>query len=52
MTNSEPKLVEAYETTHRIVVMYGSEKIPEHHDCDQMGCGSMSHVKYIFTKPD
>lgn len=49
--NSE--LVEAYETTHRIIVMFQpGEEIPENHDCDQTGCGSFSHVKYIFTKPD
>lgn len=46
------KLVEAYETNHRIIVMFGSEDLPEDHNCDQMGCGSFSHVKYILTKPD
>lgn len=45
------KLVEAYETSTRIVVMFGDEDIPEDHNCDQMGCGSFSHVKYVFVKP-
>jgi len=47
------RLVEAYETEHRIIVMFASgEEIPEDHNCDRMGCGSFSHVKYILTKPD
>lgn len=43
------KLVEAYETPSSIVVMFGKGEIPpEEHSCDQMGCGSFSHVKYIL----
>lgn len=45
------KLVEAYETDHQIIIMFGKEEIPESHSCDDMGCGSFSHVKYILTKP-
>ena len=46
------KLVEAYETKSAIVVMFtGKEEIPDSHNCDEMGCGTFSHVKYIFTKP-
>lgn len=45
------KLVEAYETEHRIIIMFGKGEIPESHSCDEMGCGSFSHVKYILTKP-
>jgi hypothetical protein len=46
------KLIEAYETDHSIIVMYGpGEEIPEYHDCDEMGCGSFSHVKYRLTLP-
>lgn len=46
------KLVEAYETLSKVVVMYGAgEEIPEDHNCDEMGCGSLSHVKYKLRKP-
>ena len=44
-------LVEAYESENRIIVMFGNEEIPESHSCDEMGCGSFSHVKYILPKP-
>ena len=46
------KLVEAYETHSAVVVMYGrGEPISDEHNCDEMGCGSLSHVKYILSKP-
>lgn len=52
-TDSIPKgakLVEGYETEHSIIIMYDCLP-PDDHCCDQMGCGSFSHVKYRFTKP-
>lgn len=42
----------AIETDHRVYVLFGNEEIPESHNCDAMGCTSVSHVKYVFTKPD
>jgi hypothetical protein len=45
------RLIEAYETERKIIVMFGNEEIPESHSCDEMGCGSFSHVKYILPKP-
>lgn len=57
------KLVEAYETEHEIIVMGTPEDEPEgltkeqmddwyekSHNCDAMGCGSLSHVIYRFCK--
>lgn len=47
------KLVEAYETTNSITVMFGpGEEIPDFHNCDEMGCGSFSHVKYRLSLPE
>jgi hypothetical protein len=47
----KPKQVEAYETEHQVIVLFTGEPIPESHDCDAMGCTSVSHVKYRLTKP-
>jgi hypothetical protein len=51
------KLVEAYETEHEIIVCGDPPDEPEGkpeedwHNCDAMGCGTLSHVIYRFTKP-
>jgi hypothetical protein len=58
------KLVEAYETAHEIIVCGEPEPEPEGladeeygrwyetaHNCDAMGCGTLSHVIYRLTKP-
>jgi hypothetical protein len=53
------ELVEAYETEKEIIVCGQPEDEPEEHDdswyetahnCDQMGCGTWSHVIYRFDK--
>lgn len=49
------KQVEAYETSRQIVVLGipTDEKGPDGeslHNCDVMGCSSVSHVKYRFNK--
>ena len=42
--------MECYETESEIIVMYRSlEEMPEDHNCDYAGCGSLSHVKYRFN---
>lgn len=41
------KLVEAYETATQIVVC---GEPPAAHNCDAMGCGTLSHVIYRFEK--
>lgn len=58
------KLVEAYETGGEIIVCGDPEPEPEGltaeqydawcetaHNCDAMGCGTLSHVIYRFPKP-
>jgi len=53
------KLVEAYETEREIIVIGEPEHEPDEHDdswydtahnCDAMGCGTLSHVLYRFGK--
>lgn len=46
--NSRP--VEAFESEKEIVIMFGHEDIPEAHNCDEMGCGSMGHVRVRINK--
>ena len=49
------RLIEAYETEREIIVL-GEPPDDEHkpeeeqHNCDAMGCGSLSHVLYRFEK--
>lgn len=58
------KLVEAYETETQIIVLGEPEDEPEGlsndemdrwyetaHNCDAMGCGTLSHVMYRLSKP-
>lgn len=42
-------LVECYETPREYVVMASGE-LPESHNCDEMGCGTLSHVAARFPK--
>lgn len=57
------KLVEAYETEHEIIVCGDPPPEPEGlteeqyrdwyataHNCDAMGCGTLSHVVYRFSQ--
>lgn len=50
------KLIEAYETEHEIIVCGDPPPEPEGkpeedwHNCDAMGCGTLSHVVYRFRK--
>lgn len=44
------KLVEAYETEKEIIICGEPEENDESHNCDQMGCSSVSHVLYRFKK--
>ena len=39
------KLIEAYETDKEVIVI-GEPEWVEDHNCDQMGCGTLSHVIY------
>lgn len=41
------ELIEAYRTKDEIIVMGEPEWVSEH-NCDQMGCGTLSHVIYRF----
>jgi hypothetical protein len=41
-------LVECYETETEIIVC-GEPQVPEH-NCDQMGCSSINHVRYRIYK--
>jgi hypothetical protein len=58
------RLVEAYETDHEIIVLGEPPDEPDGlsdeemskwyekaHNCDQMGCTTLSHVMYRFFKP-
>jgi len=36
--------IKAYETEREIILLYGGRPIPEGHSCDEMGCGTCSHV--------
>jgi hypothetical protein len=42
------RLVEAYMTDREVVVMGDPDPDDETHDCDAMGCGTMSHVAARF----
>ena len=43
------KLIEAYETAKEIIVI-GEPEWVEDHNCDQMGCGTLSHVIYRMPR--
>lgn len=43
-------LRECYETATQIIVCGYPLPDDEKHDCDQMGCSSVSHVLYRFDK--
>lgn len=45
------KLVEAYLTEREVIVMGCPEEDDESHNCDAMGCGSLSHVLYRLPLP-
>ena len=53
----EPKKIgDAYETEREIVIVgypAPDEHLPEEeqHNCDALGCSSVSHVLYRFRKP-
>lgn len=42
-------LVEAYETETEIIVI-GTPESRSTHNCDAMGCGTLSHVTYRLSK--
>ena len=44
------ELRECYETETEIIVMGEPRHDDESHNCDQLGCSSVSHVKYRFSK--
>lgn len=61
---SSGRLIEAYETATEIIVCGEPPDEPEglteeeyaiyyetSHNCDAMGCGTLSHVIYRFNKP-
>jgi hypothetical protein len=41
---------ECYETDTEIIVIGWPEDDDENHDCDQLGCSTLSHVLYRFKK--
>jgi len=45
-------LVEAYLTEREIVVMGQPKEDDENHNCDAMGCGTLSHVLYRLPLPN
>lgn len=45
-------LVEAYLTEKEIVVMGQPKEDDENHNCDAMGCGTLSHVLYRLRLPN
>ena len=49
-------LVEAYKTDREIIVMgqppEGDELTEDGHNCDAMGCGTLSHVIYRLPLPE
>lgn len=46
------KLVECFLTEKEVIVCGGVEEDDESHDCDQMGCSTMSHVIHRFNLDD
>lgn len=44
------KLVECYETEHEYVICGEVNDADESHNCDEMGCGTLSHVVARFGK--
>lgn len=44
------KLVECYETEKEIIVIGEPNDDDENHNCDFMGCSSINHVLYRFSK--
>lgn len=42
------RLVEAYQTEREVIVMGHPAEGDESHNCDAMGCGSLSHVMFRF----
>ena len=43
------KLVEAYLTHREVIVMGWPAEDDENHNCDAMGCGTLSHVFYRLS---
>lgn len=46
----DAKLVECYETNSQYVIIGEVDDEDESHNCDEMGCGSFSHVVARFKK--
>jgi len=46
------KLVECYLTATEVLVIDDIDTEDETHNCDMLGCGSLSHVKYRFNLKD
>ena len=46
------ELVECYMTDKEIIVIGMPNSDDESHNCDEMGCGSLSHVIYRFDISD
>jgi hypothetical protein len=44
------KLLECYETESSYIIMGFPENGDESHDCDEMGCGSLTHVLIRISK--
>lgn len=45
-------LVEAYLTEREIIVMGRPKEDDENHNCDAMGCGTLSHVRHRLPLPN
>jgi hypothetical protein len=46
------RLIEAYVTDREIIVMGQPKEDDENHNCDAMGCGTLSHVLYRLPLPN
>ncbi len=42
--------IEVYENEKEFVVLFGKEPLPESHNCDEMGCSTVSHVRLRIPK--
>ena len=45
------ELIEAYRTPAEYIVLGDPDDVPDH-NCDAMGCGSLSHVLFRWPRPE
>lgn len=44
------KPLDAYESATEFIILFGKEPLPETHNCDEMGCSTVSHVRLRIKK--